>query len=102
MSVTRIKLVRSTAVGPGGLAQVPASVPDESEAIIASGTSQATTITGTPGQVWEVSTLTANVEVVFGAAPTAAAGAGSRLLTAGETYYFGVTVAGEKCAVILA
>lgn len=102
MSVTRIKLVRSPAVSAGGLAQVPASIPDASEAITASGTSQATTIAGTPGQVWEISTLTAAVEVVFGADPTAAPGAGSRLLAAGETYYFGVTSAGEKCAVILA
>lgn len=102
MSVTRIKLVNANAGSANGGIPVPLSVPISAESITASGTSQATTMTGNVGQVWEIQTLTAAIEVVFGSAPTAAAGASSRKLAADQIYHFAVSANGEKCAVILA
>lgn len=102
MSVTRFKLVRANVGSPSGGVSVPLSVADSADVVTATGGSQQSTLTGSLGQVWEIQTMTAAVEVVFGADPTAAAGATSRKLAVGQIYHFGVSASGEKCAVILA
>lgn len=102
MSEVRIKLIKAGVGSPGGAIQVPYSIPETQEAITATSSNQVSTIIGQPGDVWEIQTITSDVEAVFGSAPDASSGAARRKLTAGQLYYFGVTVTNEKCAVILA
>lgn len=80
---------------------IPASVAKAGENITSSASSQQSTITGAAAgkDMWVITVISGNVYLDFGSNPTAAAG-DKYLVVANQTREFGVSVNGEKVAII--
>lgn len=80
--------------------QVRNSIPEDTDEITSSGTSQQSTAIGYIGDVWNVRSEGGAVWLSFGANPTSVVDTTTWLLKDGEERDFGVTINGEKIAVI--
>ena len=83
----------------GGGASVYTPIPDQTETITTSGTSQATTIVAQEGRFARVSASGGTIRIAVGQNPTALAGSGDWVMD-GDTLDIGRLTVGEKIAVI--
>lgn len=83
----------------GGGAPIYAPTPSAAQSITTSGSSQASTVSATQGDIGTVKVTGGNVYVTVGQSPTASAGAGF-YLGDGDRVDFGPLRGGDKIAVI--
>ena len=100
MAIANICKVTARNRGATGV-DAPDSLATTTETKTLSASSQATTMTASPGEIWSV-TANGDCLVLSGTAPTALAAGGSthQFVPSGQTRFFNATVASEKLAVI--